>query len=93
MRVTLQFQRFSEDTNRPLDYAMNNERMEFADFSSVPVVGDYIEFSTEESGEQGLFYVKSRLITYYLRDGEWSADVNVVVQADQDNVRPQILKE
>lgn len=62
MVINVQFQLFSAESGRPLDYFMNNHEMELTDLSLLPNIGDHMHFVDKESGEKGLFKVNQNFL-------------------------------
>ena len=84
MRINVAFQLEMPD-GRLRNAPLHDEEM-LLEESQIPLVGDYLGFDSE-SGEPGVFRVKSRFFSYrHVLGGSWETAVSIVVtNANEEN--------
>ncbi|MFC1944581.1 hypothetical protein ACFLX5_03705 [Chloroflexota bacterium] len=93
--VTVTFYEWNVKQQTPSTDSMTDMFITGTDLSVVPFVGDYISLVSTRGGRQGLFRVRSRLLSYLqsfpedeaLKQTIWEINVSVVLEeADRDIV-------
>jgi len=97
-KIDIQFQLFSNDSQRPFDEALNEQRFLALDkFSLIPSTGDYFEFYSPSNKDSKLYMVKSRLFSYVIEDAgekqEIVASINIVVEERPKGDLSKLIKE
>jgi hypothetical protein len=90
--MNLVFQKRLIGDDRPLEDELNYQPMFIDDASAAPLVNDYIEFASSNSGEAGIFKVVSRYFRYFLNGNHYSTCCYIVVEKDNE-AAPRLIKE
>lgn len=90
--MELNFQEILPGQSRPCEECVNYKPIFINNSNSIPSIGDFIEFMSENDGQIGIYEVKSRFFQYSLGDNQSSVRCNIVVERN-DDAAPRLLKE